>query len=743
MLSSVGLGTAANFAVLGVDHSTIAISGSNTTINGNLGLGPNGTQNFSTGTINGNYDVDPTADNTHTNSVAVAASTSVTDLSGAVADAETASTAIAGMTATQSLGAITGSSTITGDGGVNVIDVSSISLSGTSSLNLSGGPNDVFYINDPGDFVMTDSSTIGGVGVTPSQVIFNITGSGNAVSFSGSSVGGGTFLAIEREIDVAGAIVNGAMIGGENANVSLTADAEINYHEFVPPSTSPTMTTSAGNSVVLGSGMNLSDTATLSGASSPTGTVTFYLFAPGVTPNASDSNNVYSDTVTVSGNGSYGTSSGTNAGGYLPTAIGTYQWVAVYSGDTNNQSVSGNYGDEPQDVVSPAAISTFEGDTLQLGSGNKLYDSAELIGGISPTGTITFYLFAPGVTPNATDSNNIYSDTVTVNGDNTYDITMGTNPGGYLPTAAGTYQWVALYSGDANNPPAASEFGDEPQKVVPPAPTITTHAGNAIVLGSGAVLTDSATLSGGVNPTGTVTFYLFAPGVTPNATDSNNIYSDSVTVTGNGTYTTSMGNNPGGYLPSVVGAYQWIAVYSGDANNQSATSGYGNEPEVVAPSAPTITTNAGGTVVLGSGDKLSDSATLSGGTSPTGTITFYLFAPGVTPNATDSNNVYSDAVSVTGDGTYSTASGSNSGGLLPTVAGTYQWVAVYSGDLNNQATASNVGDEPEQVSPTTPAVATTPGGTVLLGSGDKLNDSATLSGGTNPTGTITFYLFAP
>ena len=95
-------------------------------------------------------------------------------------------------------------------------------------------------------------------------------------------------------------------------------------------------------------------------------------------------------------------------------------------------------------------------------------------------------------------------------------------------------------------------------------------------------LTDTATLSGGYNPGGTITFYLFAPGVTPNGTDSNNVYSDTVTVNGDGTYTTSMGNNPGGYAPTAAGTYQWVAVYSGDAsNNGGLRAPFGSEPETV------------------------------------------------------------------------------------------------------------------------------------------------------------------
>ena len=69
--------------------------------------------------------------------------------------------------------------------------------------------------------------------------------------------------------------------------------------------------------------------------------------------------------------------------------------------------------------------------------------------------------------------------------------------------------------------------------------------------------------------------------MTPNGTDSNNVYSDTVTVSGNGTYTTATGTNPGGDIPTVAGTYQWVAVYGGDANNNGVTSGYGSEPETV------------------------------------------------------------------------------------------------------------------------------------------------------------------
>ena len=122
----------------------------------------------------------------------------------------------------------------------------------------------------------------------------------------------------------------------------------------------------------------------------------------------------------------------------------------------------------------------------------------------TPTGTITFYLFAPGVTPNGTDSNNVYSDTVTVNGNGTYTTAAGTNPGGFLPNATGTYQWVAVYSGDTNNNSADSAFGDESETVTA-APQITvvkTADQAAISAGQTAGFTVTITNNGTVTDTG-------------------------------------------------------------------------------------------------------------------------------------------------------------------------------------------------------------------------------------------------
>ena len=110
----------------------------------------------------------------------------------------------------------------------------------------------------------------------------------------------------------------------------------------------------------------------------------------------------------------------------------------------------------------PLSVSTTPGAGVVLGSGTKLTDSVTLVGGDSPTGSITFTLYAPN------DTTVVDTETATVSGDGTYST-----PNGYLPTALGTYEWVASYSGDSNNRPVVGNKGAEPESVSPAGPTTT------------------------------------------------------------------------------------------------------------------------------------------------------------------------------------------------------------------------------------------------------------------------------
>ena len=112
--------------------------------------------------------------------------------------------------------------------------------------------------------------------------------------------------------------------------------------------------------------------------------------------------------------------------------------------------------------------------------------------------------------------------------------------------------------------PVSSTKGDEPVTVAPASPTISTTPNPTDVTldDSGSpTLTDSATLAGGYNPTGTINFTLYDPDGTTV------VDTETVSVSGNGSYST-----PTGYtLPTtgtVTGTYQWVASYSGDGNNE-------------------------------------------------------------------------------------------------------------------------------------------------------------------------------
>ena len=152
---------------------------------------------------------------------------------------------------------------------------------------------------------------------------------------------------------------------------------------------------------------------------------------------------------------------------------------------------------------------------------------------------------------------------------------------------------------------------------------------------------------------------------------------------------------------------------------------------MITQATPTIATtpSAGGPV---GSTGISDTATVSGGFNPTGNVTFNLFAPGDT--------------SCTGTPRSSTNplnAGSATSSTFPSTAvGTYHWTATYNGDTNNAPVSSPCTAEPVVITQATPTIATTPSAGGPVGS-TGISDTATVSGGFNPTGNVTFNLFAP
>lgn len=260
-------------------------------------------------------------------------------------------------------------------------------------------------------------------------------------------------------------------------------------------------------------------------------------------------------------------------------------------------------------------------------------------------------------------------------------------------------------------------------------PSISTTASpTTAVLGT--AIHDSATVTGGTTPTGTVSFSLFGPNDTGCTTDL---------VSGDATFKNiplSSGSAASPvFTPTQAGTYNWIATYNGDANNAPVASACGAEAVLISPTTPGIQTTASPTTAT-VGAPIHDTATVSGGAAPTGTVTFSLYGPGDTTCSTNlvSGPGFTDVPLSGGAAT--------SGAFVTSAVGTYHWVASYNGDSNNNPISSNCADEAVVVQAATPSISTlaTPTDGAL---GSTISDSATVSGGLNPTGTVTFALYGP
>jgi hypothetical protein len=129
-----------------------------------------------------------------------------------------------------------------------------------------------------------------------------------------------------------------------------------------------------------------------------------------------------------------------------------------------------------------------------------------------------------------------------------------------------------------------------------------------------------------------------------------------------------------------AGDFFWQAVYSGDANNNGASSVCTSEHLVVNKNQSAMSTAQN---LLPN-----DDATITGATSNAGgTITFNLYSPS---DATCSGApAFTQTVNVSGNGTYSTTNTS----FKASDEGTWRWQVTYSGDANNQGSTSACGVE--------------------------------------------------
>ena len=82
------------------------------------------------------------------------------------------------------------------------------------------------------------------------------------------------------------------------------------------------------------------------------------------------------------------------------------------------------------------------------------------------------------------------------------------------------------------------------------------------------------------------------------------------------------------FTPAAIGAYRWIASYSGDVNNAPVAGACNDAGELstISKASPTLVTTASAAVKLGA--QVSDSAALDAGMRPGGALGVKLDGPG-------------------------------------------------------------------------------------------------------------------
>jgi hypothetical protein len=261
---------------------------------------------------------------------------------------------------------------------------------------------------------------------------------------------------------------------------------------------------------------------------------------------------------------------------FTPTAPGIYRWRAEYSGDANNNPRS-EPCNQPNETVVVAPIITSMSSTaspgIVVGSGT-ISDTATVIGRVDPKSpaTISFHLYGP-------EDPTCSKPPVFESLDLPYPLDGGSvTSAKFVPMMAGTYHWIAFYSGDKTNSQSNGACGEPTETVVVAKATPLINQSSSPDVNLGADLSNAAVVNGLVNPqdNGTVDLYLYGP---PN-TAGGTLHLANEAVCSGAPVATMLNvpyNSTGAvvatvFRPTVAGTYGWRATYSGDANNNAATS---------------------------------------------------------------------------------------------------------------------------------------------------------------------------
>jgi hypothetical protein len=465
-------------------------------------------------------------------------------------------------------------------------------------------------------------------------------------------------------------------------------------------------------------GGSVTDSVTVHGtdASSPapTGRITFQVQAgPGAW------NTYDTETLTASGSGAEAVSSP-----YTPLAVASYNFRAVYSGDSNYVGVQSSDVDEPltmHPVQVTAPVSTVLSKSA-VNLGDVVNDSVTVPGlGTAfpaPTGTVEFQVHIGSGQWTTYDNETLAS--TGVNG-------VATSAG-YRPVTVDSYNFRAVYLGDANYLPAQSVDDAEPLTITLGqyvAPTVATLSHTTITIGT--AVTDSVAVRGvGANypvPSGAVQFQVKASSGSWTTFDTEVLMAN-----GSNGVATSID-----YFPSSVGSYNFRALYSGDVNYLASQSGDGAQPLAVHPELypDTVTASISRNAII-FGHNITNSVTVLGKGAgypvPTGTVQFQAKA-----DSGPWTTYASKTLSARG------TSGVASAIFAPSNVGSYVLRALYLGDVNYVTGQSN-GSAALSVSKTISWTVGNVGlSTTVFGRSVTVNETVIgVNGSTVPTGWLNF-----
>ena len=257
----------------------------------------------------------------------------------------------------------------------------------------------------------------------------------------------------------------------------------------------------------------------------------------------------------------------------------------------------------------------------------------------------------------------------------------------------------------------------------PGSPTLSTTP-QPVQAQLGWYLADRATLAGGNNPTGTLTFRLFAPG---DVECSSPRFTWQSGVSGNADYYS------GSYLADRAGTWRWTVAYSGDGQNQPVASGCSDEPVTVTKAVPTVYLFGSGTTSIGS--TLYANGYGYGAFQATGNVTVRLFRP--------SDPTCSGAAASTQAFAWFGSNVNIWSTFWPAdELGTWRYTVDYPGDSNNEAVSLPCGTTSVQVVKASPYVfaGVMPGSMSI---GGQITVNGQVAYGYQPSGTVSVSFFPP